>query len=118
MEKNEVNTMILAAKSSSPPMIWAIEKLETAAGEAKTAVKVANSMPRKPNQTARLSITPGTKINLVNTVMNNCFQCWRILLIWKEAPNTSKENPVATSANGVMVFITISGTGISHNTNK
>lgn len=75
MDKNDVNTTILAAKSPSPPMIFTMVNPAVAVGVAKIASRETRFTPVNPAITASDTITAGIIISLTKITEVNSLRC-------------------------------------------
>lgn len=84
--KSDENITQFPASSESLSMASAIVKDDTAAGAAKTAMRVTNSTPRNPAKAARGRNTAGTTTSLPTTEIMRFLQHLLMLEKLKDAP--------------------------------
>ena len=95
MQKNDVNTIICAAKSLSPSICLAIWKVETPVGAPYIIVKVSNAIPLNPKKTLSGTIIAGTKISLTMTIIIVSFRYFLTSENENDAPNNINPKGVA-----------------------
>ncbi|MGB4659789.1 MAG: hypothetical protein WBI07_11440, partial [Mobilitalea sp.] len=95
MQTMEVITTICPASSPSASISIAIEKEETAVGEAARAIKATSASFRNPNKTAIENMMAGTRINLPITAMEIYLAFTQSRSNWKVPPSTIKASGVA-----------------------
>ena len=105
----EPSTTKCPAKSASPSICFAILNEDTAVGEAKIDIKIANPTPRIPINRANDKQITGTITNLPNTPIAICFTLPFILENVKEPPKLTKASGVVTFDKSLIVFSNTSG---------